>query len=113
MFVENLKSKLKYPLQVHCCATFVDLVEKGMTLENFLIAQGELTYGNKNTHNQQTPNDKSRFWSYNKNVTNDGVIDTKVVNKTGPTLTLKAPNVNKNTPYVSNQAAIVVQHTQE
>lgn len=60
MFVQNLLGPLKYGLQVHCCTTFTDLVEKGVQLEKALIAKGELKYGTKNM-NTNPPPDKNKY----------------------------------------------------
>lgn len=92
--------KLKYQLQVHCCTILFDLDEKGTTLENALIAKGELKTFNKNQNTQNTSNDKNKYWAHNKNVKNDGVVDVKVIHKGGPIITLKGPNESNNPPHV-------------
>lgn len=46
------------------------------------MEQGLIKYGNTNN------NDKSKFWSRNKNVTNEGIVDARTVNITQPVLSL-------------------------
>lgn len=98
MFMQNLHINLKYALKAHCCSTFIDLVEKGVIIEKTLIAKGEIKTYTKTQNSKGT--------------SNDGIIDVKAINKIGPTLTLKAPNMNNNTPYFSNQAANMIQNNQ-
>lgn len=99
MFVQNLLGPLTYNLQVHCCATFMDLVEKGVHLKKALIAKGELKYNNKNA-NPNLPNDKNKYWVKKKHITNDGIVDAKVVNTTCPTITLRGTQP-QNTPLIT------------
>lgn len=46
--------------------------------------------------------DKPKFWSRNKNVTNDGAVDARVVNRAQPTLSLQGPNQNVNQSQANN-----------
>lgn len=53
---------------------------------------------------KETPkfnNDKGKFWSQNKNATNDEVVDAKVIKKCHPTIYHKVPSTS-NTPNTSN-----------
>lgn len=63
---ENLNSKLRSDFRVHCCTSFVELVEKGLILEKGLIDKGELKVPYRNPPVQNTPNDRNKFWSQKK-----------------------------------------------
>lgn len=100
-------------MEAHCYSTFTNLVEKWVILEKTLIAKGEVKIYTKAQNSQGTSNDKNKLWSYNKNVTNDGIVDVKSIYRMGPTLTLKTPNTSDNTTYVPNQVANAIQNNQE
>lgn len=54
------------------------ITKKDLKCKKGFVEQGTIKYG---TSINNTNNDKSKFWSRNKNVTNDGVVDTRIVNK--------------------------------
>jgi hypothetical protein len=80
-------------------------VEKSTILEKILIEQGEIKLNTKTQNNQGITNDKTKFWSRNKNVTNDRVVDAKTTNF-APLLMLRGPNVTN----TLNQIANVLQY---
>jgi len=65
IFVESLNTKLMHQLQIHCCTTFGDVVEKEIAIKKALIAKGAIKIFNKNQNNQNTSHDKNKFWSRN------------------------------------------------
>lgn len=78
MFVENLNGELMSQIQIQCCTTFEEIIEKGVLIEKGPIARGLVKI------NKETPkpnNDKGKYWSQNKNVTNDEVVDAKLITK--------------------------------
>lgn len=97
---------------MQCCTSFVDLVEKGIILEKYLIDKVEIKTCKKNMTTQNTSNDQRKYWARKKNATNDGVIDAKEIH-IGLTITLKGSHTSKNTPRTYDQIENVIQNTQE
>lgn len=93
IFVEILNKELMIQLQIYCCNTFQDDIEKGISIEKVLVAKGLVKIFKEN---QNAPNDKGKFWSRNKNFTNDGVVNAKMVSKVHPTIHLKGPSTQNN-----------------
>jgi hypothetical protein len=63
----------------------------------------------------KTNNEKSKFWSQNKNVTNDRVVDETIITK-GPTIHLKfpsTPNTFNTQTRIQDQTLNVVQNNQQ
>lgn len=88
MFSENLIPNIKYPRQMQCLISFKQINEKALKCEKGLVEQGIIKYG---TFTNNTNNDKSKFWSRNKNVTNDGVVDARTVNRSQLIESLQGP----------------------
>jgi len=85
IFVQNLHPELSFQLQLQSASTFDELVSKGVIIERALIAKGTIKIFRDNKDSPQNSNDKSRFWNKNKNVVNDGIVDTKNIQ------TMRAP----------------------
>ena len=66
-------------------------MKKGASIENALIHK-EILKRNKEKTNTNSSNDKEKNFSKNKNVTNDGILDPRIVKKSQPQLTLKGVN---------------------
>lgn len=110
IFIEILNIKLIIQLQIQCCTTFEDAIEKGVFIDKTLVAKG-LVKIFKETPN--APSDKGIFWSQNKNVTNDGVVKAKVVNQEHLTNHLKV-SFTSNTPTPNHEQTMnVVQNNQQ
>lgn len=112
IFLEKINSKLRSDLRVHYCTSFVELVEKGIILEKDLIEKGEIKMSNRNPNVQNIPNDRNKFWSWNKNVTNYGSVDAKTL-QVGPIITLRVHNPSNNIINSVNQTANAIQNTQQ
>lgn len=70
---------------------FKDIIEKGIKCERCLLEQGILKCHKDSGPNTNTNNERPKFWPRNKNVTNDGVVDSRVVNRAQPTISLQGP----------------------
>lgn len=85
IFIDNLNSEMSYRLKLQCLPTFTKLIKNGIQVEEASIKKGTLKFlkegvssSNNNTYNNQNNNnnsDKSKFWTRNKNIVNDGVVD--------------------------------------
>lgn len=82
---------MKYLLQMQCLSTFKEIIEKGLKCEKGLLEQGILKNSKDSGTSNTTSADKPKFWSINKNVINDGVVDARVVNRVQPTVSLQGP----------------------
>lgn len=69
-----------YGLKIKSPSTIDKLVKKGMNIKKALIQKGIIEIFKDNNNNPNTSNDKNKFWSRNKNVPNDGVMDTRTIN---------------------------------
>ena len=73
-------------------------MKKGASIEDALICKGILKMKKKNA-NTSSSNDKAIFFSKNKNLTNDGIVDACIISTSQPQLTLKVANpMNSQTP---------------
>lgn len=73
-------------------------MKKGASIEGALIHKGILKTKKDNT-NTNSSNEKAIFFSKNKNVTNDGIVDARTISIAQPQLTLKGENtMNTQTP---------------
>jgi hypothetical protein len=59
--------------------------------------------------NKKPSNDKRKYWAHKKKITNDGIVNSKMVSNIGPMLTLKAPNMTN----VPNKMPNAIQENQE
>lgn len=104
IFSENLIPPVNYPLQMQWLSTFKEITEKGVKCEKGLLEQGILKGSKDSSASNITGEDKPKFWSINKNVTNDGVVDAHVVNRVQPAVSLQGPT-NSSSPNV-NQSQV-------
>ena len=74
MCIENLVPDLMYKLKIKITSTISKSMKKGASIEYALIHKGILKK-NKENKNTKSSNDKEIFFSKNKNVTNDGIIE--------------------------------------
>lgn len=73
-------------------------MKKGASIEDAFIHKGILKTNKENT-NTNLSNDKDFFFSKNKNVTNDGIVDTWTISTKQTQLMLKGVNpTNSQTP---------------
>ena len=80
-----------YELKIKSPSTISKLMKKGASIEDALIHKGILKTNKENT-NTNSSNDKEIFFSKNKNVTNDGIVDGCTIRTKQPQLTLKGAN---------------------
>lgn len=78
LFQCNLFPEMSHPLSCQCLETFEEVTKNGLSLDRVLLEQGILRPYQKNSQGSSS-NDKSRYWSKNKNIVNDGVTNTKCV----------------------------------
>lgn len=81
IIVNNMNTELGFHLRMQYATTFEELMEKGLTIERALIAKG-LVKIYKDNNQPSSSNDKTRLWAKNKNVTNNGLVDTNFVEST-------------------------------
>lgn len=105
IFNENLVPPIKYPLQMQCLNNFKDITKKGIKCEKGLLEQEILKHHKDSGPTTNTSNERPKFWSRNKNVTNDGVVDARIVNRAQPTISLQGPT-DKNQSQTSNTNAL-------
>ena len=67
-------------------------MKKGASIEDALVHKGVIKI-NKDNANSNSSTDKAKFFSKNKNVTNDGIVDARTINTAQPKITLTNPNV--------------------
>lgn len=89
--IENLVPDLMYELKIKSPSTISKLMKKGVSIEDALISKGILKTNKDNT-NTNSSNDKAKFFSKKKNVTNDGIVDARTISSAQPQLTLKGAN---------------------
>lgn len=79
IFVNNLVSKLKYSVQIQVHPSFNKMVDNAIRMEDVLIKKGDITPW-KETQTESSSKEKNKYWKFakdnNKNVVNDGVVDT-------------------------------------
>lgn len=92
IFNENMVASIKYLLQMQCMNNLKDITEKGIKCEKSLLEQGILKHQNDSRPTTSTSNERPKFWSRNKNVTNDKVVDAHIVNRAQPVISLQGPN---------------------
>lgn len=80
--------------------TYDQLISKAFNIERALIAQGN-TQAYMDNRPSSSYNDKPHTWDKNKNVTNDGVVNAKVV-ISGPKQTITQPSYTQQNILQSN-----------
>lgn len=106
--ISNLDGLLEFHLKVQGITTYDQLISKALNIERALMTQPARSTSYPEQQNNYPPtnyNDKPRTWARNKNVTNDGAIDTKVV--------ISAPRQNTPAPQIQIQHQNNHQATQE
>lgn len=77
--IAKLEGELSFQLKIQCITTYDQLIPKALNIERALIAQGYTPTYKDNSQSTSQRNDKPNTWAKNKNVTNDGVVDAKVI----------------------------------
>jgi hypothetical protein len=80
-----------YELKIKSPSTIAKSMKKGASIEDALIRKGVLKVNKDNT-NTNLSTDKAKFFSKNKNVTNDGIVNAQMISATQPKMTLAATN---------------------
>lgn len=83
-----------YELKIKSLSTIAKLIKKWSTIEDALIRKDILKTIKEKT-NTNSSNDKALFFSNNKNVTNDGIMDAQMISTEKPQITLKGANHKK------------------
>lgn len=98
-FINSLNSEMSYRLNLHCPPSFEKLIEDSITIESALVKRGtiKLDRDNPSSSNHYNNQDKSEFWTCNRNIVNDGVVDTNHV--TSKPFVLSAPNMTRHNNY--------------
>lgn len=91
IFTKNLVPQIKYPLQMQCLKLFDQVIEKGLKCKKGLIEQGILKNNKDNNSTSNTSNERTKFWSRNKNITNDNVVDAHMLIRAQPIISLQGP----------------------
>ena len=66
-------------------------MKKGASIKDALVCKGVIKI-NKDNANTNLSTDKAKFFSKNKNVTNDGIFDAQTISTAQPKITLTNPN---------------------
>ena len=66
-------------------------MKKGASIEDALVYKGVIKI-NKDNANTNSSTEKAKFFSKNKNVTNDGIVDAQTISTAQPKITLTNPN---------------------
>lgn len=119
IFIDNLNAEMSYHLKLQCLPSFKKLIENDIQIEEASIKKGTFKFSkagassSNNTYNNNYYNnyDKSKFWTMNKNVVNDGVLDNvkakqpmlNLSDVTPPTNTQSNINQRTNTQGNTNQ----------
>lgn len=96
IFIDNINDEMSYQLKLQCLPSFQKLIENGIQIEEALIKRGTLIFSkegysssnnnyNKNYYNNSN---KSKFWTWNNSVVNDGVVEANNVKTKQPVLNL-------------------------
>lgn len=78
IIIANLDTDLSFQLKMQHVSSYKELIPRGLNIERSLIAQ-EATQAYKDNQTSSNSNEKPWFWDKKNNVTNDGVVDMKVV----------------------------------
>ena len=74
MCIDNLIPDLMYELKIKSPSTIAKLMKKGASIEDALVYKGVININKDNT-NTNSSIDQVKFFSKNKNVKNDGIVD--------------------------------------
>jgi hypothetical protein len=77
--IANLEGELSFQLKMKCITTYDQLIPKDLNIERALIAQCYTPTYKDNPQSTSQNHEKPCTWAKNKNVTNDGVVDAKVI----------------------------------
>ena len=75
-------------------------MKKGASIEDALVHKGVIKI-NKDNANMNSSTDKAKFFSMNKNVTNDGIFDAQTISETQPKM--KITNTNTTNTQTTDQ----------
>lgn len=105
-----------YGLKLKSPSTIEKLIKNGMNIENSLVAKGVIKI-NKGNNNLNNSSDKNKFWSKNKDVTNDGVVDTRIVSMNKPKFFIKGSSASntqasRQTQQMYNQTSNIIHQPQ-
>ena len=78
IFINNLVPEMKYALQMQDSPSFDRMIKNALRIEEVMVKKGEITLQNESKGGSSSS--KPKWWKNNKNVVNDGVVDTSNVN---------------------------------
>ncbi|XP_059070447.1 uncharacterized protein LOC131860098 [Cryptomeria japonica] len=102
LFIQNLIPKMMYELKLKGPSTIAKLIKKGIDIEDALIAKGVIKV-NKDNNNLTKSSDRNKFWSKNKNVTNEGVVDARTVSTSQAKFVIRRPSALNAPTFQQNQ----------
>lgn len=79
------------------------MIENAITIENALVRRGIIKLDKDNPNSSNHHNEKSKFWTHNKNVVNDGVVDAHHVSPKPVVLSVPHNNNYNNVNSITNQ----------
>ena len=77
--IAKLERELSFQLKMQCITTYDQLIPKALNIERALITEGYTPTYKDNPQSTSQSHEKPRTWAKNKNVTNDGVVNAKVI----------------------------------
>lgn len=90
---------MEFHLEVKYSDSFVEVIAQGLKIEKALIKKG-LVKIYKDCPRPTYNNDKPKFWSKNKNIVNDGIVDARIFKIAQPMIKIvkRVDNRNNNNP---------------
>jgi hypothetical protein len=101
--IEKLEGELSFQIKMKCITTYDQLIPKALNIERALIAQGYTPTYKDNPQSTSQGHDKPRTWAKNKNVTDDGVINAKVIINSQQSNPRSQSNTQHNTFVIQSQ----------
>lgn len=78
MFTQNVNKDIGYDLRKSCLSTFKEVIENGLATKKVLIEKGTIKLF-KDNKDESKGKDKPYLWNKNKNMVNDGVVDSNMI----------------------------------
>lgn len=103
IIIANVDTNLSFQLKMQCSTSYEELIPRALNIERALTEQGN-TQAYKDNFPSTSSNDKPHVWAMNKNITNDGFVDVKVV--------LSAPRQTNTQPMNTQQTNMQPQNDQ-
>lgn len=99
LFCRNVIKEISKELRFKKFDEFEELIEMGCQVEQALIDYGILKINYEKTYKESSSssnhNKKTPVWAQNKNIVNDGVVDTKTTKSSQPIYNIKVSSFDK------------------